>query len=163
MKSAPGAGLVEALCSPAAFQRVLACRPLARTDHFLLHHAAPAVEGQLGAKLSTGTPPAEGQAVDDTAARTLDPNPLPPQRRLGMIVPKRLARRAVTRTLIRRQARVILAQPGLPDGDWVLRLRLEFDRKRFPSAASEALKRCVRAELGGLVDAARQRLAGAAR
>lgn len=101
--------------------------------------------------------------MDDTAGAALESSPPTPQRRLGMIVPKRLARRAVTRTLIRRQARVILAQPGLPDGDWVLRLRLEFDRKRFPSAASEALKRCVRAELGGLVDAARLRLAGAPR
>lgn len=65
------------------------------------------------------------------------------------MLPKRLARRAVTRTLLKQQARAICHQylPDLPAGDWVLRLRAPFDIKQFPSAASVALKQTVRREL----------------
>lgn len=69
--------------------------------------------------------------------------------RLGLVLPKRLARRSVTRTLMKCQARAICRQfaSDLPAGDWVLRLRAPFDVKQFPSAASLALKRAVREEL----------------
>ena len=85
----------------------------------------------------------------------------PPPWRLGLIVPKRHARRAVTRVLIRRQARVLMAAASsrLPRGDWVVRLRLGFDVKQYPSAASDALRRAVRAELTELTAAALRRAA----
>ncbi len=84
--------------------------------------------------------------VDETIARR------PVDGRLGLVLPKRLAKRAVTRTLMKGQARAICRQFAvhLPAGDWVLRLRAPFDVKQFPSAASLALKQVVRQELLGL-------------
>lgn len=80
----------------------------------------------------------------------------------GYVVPKRHARRAVTRNLIRRQMRQVLinqqgADEGLPCGIWVLRLRQGFDRLLYPSAASEPLKTVVRDELARLLGLALQR------
>ncbi|WP_404935649.1 ribonuclease P protein component [Mitsuaria sp. WAJ17] len=68
---------------------------------------------------------------------------------LGCVVPKRHARRAVTRSLIKRQIRAVFADAAglLPPGLWVVRLRLPVDRKQFPSAASDPLKALVREEL----------------
>jgi ribonuclease P protein component len=77
---------------------------------------------------------------------------------LGIVVPKRHARRSVTRTLLKRQIRsAASAQAGLAPGLWVVRLRSPFDRAAFPSAASDALKVCAGTELAGvLADAARR-------
>ncbi len=68
---------------------------------------------------------------------------------LGAVLPKRLARRAVTRNLLRRQIRAALDRhlPGLPPGLWVVRLRAGFERAQFLSAASELLRHAARAEL----------------
>ena len=78
---------------------------------------------------------------------------------VGAVVPKRHARRAVTRTLLKRQIRaVVTAHAGaLLAGLWVVRLRAPFDKAVFPSAASDALKLCARDELEGLLVAAAQR------
>lgn len=75
---------------------------------------------------------------------------------LGLVVPKRHARRAVTRTLIKRQMRAAMAEGALalPPGQWVLRLKSGFDLREFPSAASDALRRSARAELRLLIDRA---------
>jgi ribonuclease P protein component len=64
-------------------------------------------------------------------------------------VPKRCARRAVTRTLIKRQIRAAVERhaAGLPSGLWVVRLRAPFDRTVFRSAASDALRAAARDEL----------------
>jgi ribonuclease P protein component len=77
---------------------------------------------------------------------------------MGAVVPKRHARRAVTRSLLKRQMRAAFErQRGLPGGLWVLRLRAPFDRTRFPSAASNALRRAAQDELDALLaDAARR-------
>jgi len=78
---------------------------------------------------------------------------------LGAVVPKRHARRAVTRTLLKRQIRVAVQRraPQLPAGLWVVRLRAPFDRARFASAASAALRQAAGAELDTLLaDAARR-------
>jgi len=67
---------------------------------------------------------------------------------LGYVVPKRHAKRAVTRTLLKRQIRAVFGDlPTLPPGLWVVRLRMPFDRKQYPSASSEALRAAARAEL----------------
>ena len=70
-------------------------------------------------------------------------------RSLGLVVPKRHARRSVTRSLLKRQMRSVARSTGadLADGLWVVRLRAPFDRAAFPSAASTALQRAARAEL----------------
>ena len=71
---------------------------------------------------------------------------------LGVIVPKRHARRSVTRSLLKRQIRTAFdGHSALPPGLWVVRLRTPFDRKLFPSAASEALRAAAHAELSQLV------------
>lgn len=66
--------------------------------------------------------------------------------RIGAVVPKRLAKRAVTRNTIKRQIYAVAAQ-GMPQADHVVRLRREFDRQHFVSATSSALRVAVREEL----------------
>lgn len=111
------------------FQAAMVDRPVAKTPHFALHRAA--IEGSA------------------SADRPLFPVA---DAWLGVVLPKRWAKRAVTRNAIRRQvyetARLLPA--GLPQAAWVVRLRSEFSRKVFVSAASEPLKQAVRGELQAL-------------
>ena len=131
----------EAL-SQGDFQRALAVRPRARSEHFLLHHLGPPAM-PVDAELSTSAAPPTTGAVDG-------------MQRFGQIVPKRHARRAVSRNLIRRQGRAAFEHhaPRLAPGDWFLRLRAPFPVQQYPSAASAALKSAVRRELEGLFMAA---------
>ena len=75
------------------------------------------------------------------------------------MVPKRWARRAVTRNTIKRQIYAVASgfEARMPSGAHVVRLRMGFDRKQFVSATSEALKQAVRAELEQLFAAAERR------
>jgi ribonuclease P protein component len=104
--------------------------------------------------LSTGHDRTEVVLVDDaaTGART--------GWRFGLVLPKKQAKRSVTRSLIRHLARAALQRHLVTwpaetlvqanvDG-WVLRLKAPFDRHVFPSAASEALRGAVRQELDEL-------------
>jgi ribonuclease P protein component len=74
---------------------------------------------------------------------------LPAGHWLGVVVPKRHARRAVTRSLFKRQMRSVVQAhaAALPSGLWLLRLRQPFVTSQFPAAASLALVRAVREEL----------------
>jgi len=120
------------------------------------------VPANLSTDLSTGSPDAAAQGVDEAQLSCLSvpvETPIPsggPDRWLGLVVPKRHARRAVTRTLVKRQIRNVAAacaaqlEPGL----WVVRQRSPFDPKQFPSAASDALKDAARTELRELFDRA---------
>jgi ribonuclease P protein component len=73
------------------------------------------------------------------------------------MVPKRWARRAVTRNAIKRQIYIVSVQPdtSLPKAAHVVRLRAGFDRTQFVSATSDKLKAAVRAELQQLLQRAR--------
>lgn len=84
---------------------------------------------------------------------------VPDRHWLGTVVPKRLARRAVTRNLVKRQMREALRRhaDALPGGMWLMKLRLGFDPREFPSAASDALRASVRTELDALLARAAQR------
>ena len=108
------------------FQASLAGEIVARTAHFALHRSA--------LDLAPPVPPALF-GVEDVW--------------LGAMVPKRWARRAVTRNAIKRQIYTVSATfaPRLPAAAHVVRLRSTFDRSRFVSATSDALKRAVRGEL----------------
>jgi ribonuclease P protein component len=127
----------------ADFERLLGTPPWSRSAHFAVHHLAePLVSaaGPVVPELSTGSAPLQPIPVDD----------LPPVKLwLGSVVPKRHARRAVTRSLLKRQIRAAVERHAahLPGGLWVVRLRAPFDRRRFPSAASAALRAAARAEL----------------
>lgn len=154
--------MIGRILRSADFERVLGTPSRARSAHFAAHHVAapPSLPGRrlstAQAELSTVAAPVVHIAVDDSPGTAKEP--VPPQGCwLGMVVPKRHARRAVTRSLLKRQIRAafasIEAEAGnaLPPGLWVVRLRAPFDRQQFPSAASEALRRVVHAELAQLV------------
>lgn len=103
--------------------------PVAKTPHFALHRAS--LEARSGDICLF--------PVQDTW--------------LGVLIPKRWARRAVTRNTIRRQIyeTARLCAPELPQAGLVVRLRSEFSRKQFVSAASVPLKQAVRQELVALM------------
>ena len=138
------------LVHKADFERLLATRSRMRSAHFAVHHvsggpqrpAAPA-KGDFSTKLSTAPAPDMTQPVDDS----------PSARWIGCVVPKRHARRAVTRNLLKRQIRASFARhaPGLPAGLWLVRLRVGFAATEFVSARSVALAKAARAELDGLL------------
>ncbi len=77
---------------------------------------------------------------------------------IGAMVPKRWARRAVTRNLIKRQVYSIAAQHEtlLPAAAYLVRLRSTYDRTQFKSARSEALQAAVRGEIEQLFSKAQQ-------
>jgi ribonuclease P protein component len=66
---------------------------------------------------------------------------------MGALIPKRWAKRSVTRNAIKRQIYTVSAATSLPSAAHVVRLRCGFDRKQFVSASSDALKAAVRGEL----------------
>lgn len=107
----------------------MAGAPVAKTPHFALHRAA----------LSSAH---EGRALFPVADAWV-----------GVLLPKRWAKRAVTRNAIRRQIYEVARQraASLPQAALVVRLRSEFSRQQFVSATSDALKRAVRAELEQLL------------
>jgi len=121
---------MQRLQTRAQFQAVLAGSTVARTSHFALHRCAL------------------GGASD--AATLFDP----PALWLGAMVPKRWARRAVTRNAIKRQVYNVSSsfEAALPQAAHVVRLRAGFDRKQFASASSDRLKAAVRAELHQLFE-----------
>jgi ribonuclease P protein component len=110
------------------FQEALAGSILARTAHFALHCVAlHARQAQDDRQTLFG--------VDDVW--------------LGAMVPKRWAKRAVTRNTIKRQVYAVSLEfeSSLSQAAHVVRLRSSFDRQHFVSATSEALKAAVRLEL----------------
>ena len=140
----------DRLVNKADFERLLAARLWARSAHFAVHHvpASPQppvrpVKKQILAELSTEPVPNCSQPVDD----------LPCQLWLGCVVPKRHAKRAVTRSLLKRQVRGAFQRHGnlLPRGLWLVRLRQPFARGEFVSASSAALLRAARLELDTLL------------
>jgi ribonuclease P protein component len=141
--------MIGRIVRSADFERVLASSSRVRSSHFAVHHLvarpskAAKVLSTAAVKLSTGDAHVTHSPVDE----------VPPDASwLGAIVPKRHAKRSVTRSLMKRQIRAAFAdQPALPHGLWVVRLRAPFDRKLFPSAASDALRAAVHAELAQLV------------
>jgi ribonuclease P protein component len=84
---------------------------------------------------------------------------------MGAMVPKRWAKRAVTRNAIKRQIYSVSTEfeSVLPVAAHVVRLRVGFDRKHFVSATSDELKTSVRLELQQLFEKAAARLPSPAR
>jgi ribonuclease P protein component len=77
-----------------------------------------------------------------------------PQARLGVVIGKKFARRAVERNLIKRQCRELfrLRQPVLGGRDVLIRLQAKFPREDVPTVA--AFKRICRQELSHLFEIA---------
>lgn len=142
--------MVGRLVHTADFQRALATRPRVRSAHFAVHHVSEAVCRSETAAGGAGDP-GLSTGLDEILAETVDKSgsAVDARHALGCVVPKRHARRSVTRNLLRRQIRAAMTRylDRLPGGVWVVRLRAPFVRQQFPSAASEALRVAVRAEL----------------
>jgi ribonuclease P protein component len=139
--------IVQRLKTRPQFQAALAGGTVSRTAHFALHRLT------LVRPADMSLPPAQCPG----------PAPSPEQALfglfdvwLGAMVPKRWARRAVTRNAIKRQIYNVSARYGdrLPVAAHVVRLRTTFDRQQFISATSEALKLAVRQELEQLFERA---------
>ncbi|MCC9596737.1 MULTISPECIES: ribonuclease P protein component [Rubrivivax] len=150
---------MKPIVQKADFERVLATPSRSRSAHFAVHHVSggPCASRwqrlhTAESKLSTGDAHAGAQPVDDSA------RPAPEGCWLGSVVPKRHARRSVTRVLLKRQIRAAMARHAdvLPPGLWVVRLRAPFAVAQFPSAASDALRQAARAELEQLFGRARR-------
>lgn len=77
-----------------------------------------------------------------------------PHARLGVVVPKRFAARAVTRNTIKRITREVFRQGRFAAADCVVRLNKPVNRKDEP-ATSAALKRALREELTRLFQSQR--------
>ncbi|MFO1244665.1 MAG: ribonuclease P protein component [Ramlibacter sp.] len=128
---------MQRLKSRAQFQAVMSGTTVSRSAHFVLHRLALDATPPATAPL-TGPGSERPQAlfaVQDTW--------------IGALVPKRWAKRAVTRNAIKRQIYNVSASlsPPLPAAAHVVRLRAGFDRQQFISASSDVLKQAVRAEL----------------
>lgn len=139
------------------FERLLATPSRSRSAHFSVHHVTgrpfvPARPKRIPAPAELSTERAENspKPVDNLSGLLW----------VGAVVPKRHARRAVTRSLLKRQIRGAFERhaAALPGGLWLVRLRSPFAPREFPSAASAALAGAARAELDRLL----QRLCRAA-
>jgi ribonuclease P protein component len=142
--------MLAQLTQSADFERVLGAPSRTRSPHFALHHLAqgplPAKKpdsAQAKADLSTGTAPACPQVVDNPLSGIW----------IGCVVPKRHAKRAVTRSLLKRQIRHAFQRhaAALPAGQWLVRLRAPFAPSQFISARSELLAQAARSELDALL------------
>lgn len=118
---------MQRLKTRAQFQAVLAGSVVAKTAHFALHQKPIMPESDLG---------------------FLEKN----QVWVGALVPKRWAKKAVTRNLIKRQTYTVSANflPKQVQTAFVVRLRRDFSPPTFVSASSELLKHAVRRELTDL-------------
>lgn len=147
---------VAPLVKSADFERTLSAPPRARTPHFAVHHVhgGPGVPASADPAASTHKLSTELSTGHDGPGTTLVDDRL----WWGAVVPKRHARRSVTRSLLKRQIRAAVRRHGgLPPGLWVVRLRAPFPREQYPSAASEPLREAARVELDRLLaDAARR-------
>ena len=143
------------------FQAALSGGTVSRTPHFALHRlnlpeSQPLADTQVPQAAHSGASSAPSSAPPRAPSAALFQSQ---EVWLGAMVPKRWARRAVTRNAIKRQIYAISAafEVRLPCAAHVVRLRSEFDRKQFISATSPMLKQAVRLELEQLFErAARQ-------
>ena len=109
---------------------------VSKTAHFALHRV------ELDAPSAAPTEPGPGSEGSKALFAVREPW-------IGALVPKRWAKRAVTRNAIKRQIYTVsqTIEPPLRVAAHVVRLRAGFDRQQFASATSDALKRAVRGEL----------------
>ncbi|MDN4576261.1 ribonuclease P protein component [Pandoraea cepalis] len=116
------------------FSSVFSLRPLRRSAHFVLYM-----------RWRASAPDA-----------LVDIDATPHEGRIGIVVGKKHAPRAVTRNLIKRQAREMFRQrrTALAGWDFVLRLTRRFDKGTYTAAAAPVLNTLCQAEFAQLFDAA---------
>jgi ribonuclease P protein component len=143
------------LVDSADFERLLRLPSRARTAHFAVHHLPNGGVAALAPLAGPSLPELSTISAHDVERPVDDSLPAASLKRLGAVVPKRHARRSVTRSLLKRQ---VYAAGGrhaaaLSVGLWIVRLRAPFDRASFPSASSTALRLAARVELDSLFQA----------
>jgi ribonuclease P protein component len=117
----------------AQFQQLMKNPPVARSKHFVVHRATnPALT------------PAEVTQPDPSHVHGLC---------LAALLPKRWAKRAVTRNAVRRQIYAAFAhqQMQLVPVPHLVRMRAAMDPTLFTSACSDPLKKAVRQEIDQLL------------
>jgi ribonuclease P protein component len=121
---------VQRLKTRAQFQAVMAGSTVSRSAHFVLH------------RLELETPIGPGSERPQALFAVRDVW-------MGALVPKRWAKRSVTRNAIKRQIYNVSSEfeTRLAPSAHVVRLRAGFDRQQFISASSDRLKLAVRTEL----------------
>lgn len=140
----------EGLVHKADFERLLASPTRSRSAHFAVHHL---LSGPSGPQRVQSVPTARELSTDEQQASTRSVDNYLVGCWLGTVIPKRHARRAVTRNLLRRQIRAAMLRhvDRLPKGLWLVRLRMSFATQQFPAAASQALCRQAAGELDQLL------------
>ncbi|MDO8773393.1 MAG: ribonuclease P protein component, partial [Burkholderiaceae bacterium] len=131
---------MQRITTKAQFAAVMGGQTVSRTAHFALHRVAiaPLVSG------ASSAPAVPVSASDSTPVKK--PLFAIADCWLGVVVPKRWAKRAVTRNTIKRQIYAVSTDAScqLPAAAHVVRLRSGFDRAEFISATSDKLKMAVR-------------------
>ncbi len=126
------------LLSRAHFQAVLRTPPVANSEHFALHRVELALFKELFGQ-SRPTKASSLAGFDEDL--------------VGALLPKKWAKRAVTRNAIRRQIYRVSNQlnPDAPACAHVVRMKKKLDPKAFLSASSVTLKSAIYQELLGLI------------
>jgi ribonuclease P protein component len=143
---------LQRIVTKAQFASVMSGQTVSRTPHFALHRVALKAHSESNSASETA------QAVSEDGSQTLSKPIFAVQDTwLGVIVPKRWAKRAVTRNTIKRQIYAVSTASGcvLPVAAHVVRLRAGFDRAEFISATSDKLKIAIRTELQRLFSGAK--------
>ena len=119
----------------AQFQQLMKAPPVARSKHFVVHRDAPQ------AQTAEATNPADAQKSNVKGLC------------LAALLPKRWAKRAVTRNALRRQIYAAFAQQQaqLKPVPHLVRLRSAMSPDLFTSASSEPMKKAVRQEIDELL------------
>lgn len=146
--SAPATRQPWRILKRADFAAALAAPVLAKSPHFVLHHLAAGPASAVWRPREAVVPEISTIAAPNSTS-SVDNIELTDQWWLGLVVPKRHARRAVTRNLLKRQMRAQADghQAQLAPGQWLIRLRAPFDPRQFPSAASAQFRKAARSEL----------------
>ena len=134
VKPAPGPVAPRHLQNSPQFQAVMNAGVIATSPHFALHRLI--LNGPNDLFVPPGSTPGDGTAPAW----------------IGVLLPKRHAKKAVRRNLLRRQIYAVAsdAPHRLAGAAHVVRLRKPFDSKGFISANSILLKQAVRLELQSL-------------
>ena len=119
----------------AQFQQLMKAPPVARSKHFVVHRDA------LQSQTAEATNPADAQKSHVKGLC------------LAALLPKRWAKRAVTRNALRRQIYAAFAQQQaqLKPVPHLVRLRSAMSPELFTSASSEPMKKAVRQEIDELL------------
>lgn len=158
---------MQRLKTRAQFQAAMSGGIISRTAHFALHRLVLEPIQAADATISTG--PGSLPSAQGPQALFSVPGSVYPQDWIGPLIPKRWAKRSVTRHAIKRQAYAVAQASALAfqaqpiRAAYVVRLRAGFDRKQFISACSDTLKAAVRAELEQLFASAARKAAASAK